>query len=233
MEQATVLLADPDTDLLKNIGQCLRKEGYGVLTALDGQDALCKFKLYNPNLMVLELDLPGIDGLTVCRTIRKSSRIAIIVLSQKAAEIDRISSFKAGADDYLPKPCSNRELLARIKAVMRRVEGNSLQESSMVMRFPGLIIDKFSHQVKTPRGNINLTKKELNLLWFLASNPGKVFSRKEILNQVWGTDELVDLDEVTVMISRLRDKIESNAQDPRYITTVWGVGYKFEPKTDL
>lgn len=229
MKQATILHLDPDSTVLRNVSQCLSKEGYKVVTALNGNEALKKSQVYHPNLIILEIDLPQDEGLKICQIVRNSSNSAIIVLSSKEDESNRINSFKAGADDYLVKPFSQRELLARVKAVLRRVYQPVQAHNEMTLYYPNLIIDKIAHLVRTPKGNFSLTPKELDILWCLASEPGKVFTRQEILKEVWGSEDLVDIEEVTVMISRLRDKIEADSRRPRYITTVWGVGYKFNP----
>lgn len=229
MEGATILHLDPDYEVLNDVSQCLTKEGYKVVTALNSDEAMKKTKIYHPDLLILEIDLPKEEGFQICKSVRNSSNSAIIVLSKKDSVKDRIDSFRAGADDYLTKPFSQRELLARVKAVLRRVAEPSQSKSNTVLHFPYLIIDKVAHQVRTPKGSISLTKKEFDIIWYLASNPGKVVTRKEILKEVWGSEDLVDTEEVTVMISRLRNKIEDDFKNPHYITTVWGVGYKFNP----
>jgi DNA-binding response OmpR family regulator len=181
-----------------------------------------------PNLIVLDLMLPSIDGLEVCRQLRRETQVPIIILTARGEETDRVVGLEMGADDYLVKPFSPRELVARVKAVLRRVDSAPTQISGDSIRIGGMIIDPQGRRVTVGGDEVNLTAKEFDLLRFLAANHGQVFSRSQLMDQVWDFTFAADSSTVTVHIRRLREKIEANPERPRFIKTVWGVGYKFE-----
>jgi two-component system response regulator ResD len=222
------LVVDDERVVTEVIERYLRLEEYEVALAPDGNEALRIAREWNPDLVVLDLMLPGVDGLEVCRRIRKESEMPIIMLTAKGEETDRIVGLELGADDYLAKPFSPRELVARIKAVLRRAVSAPHQSMGGVLRFEGCTINPESRVVSTSGGNAQLTGKEFDLLFFLASNPGRVYTREQLMDQVWDFTYAGDISTVTVHIRRLRKKIETDPVKPRYIKTVWGVGYKFE-----
>ncbi len=224
----TILIVDDEERVREIIRLYLEKEGFRVDTAEDGETALKKFKENKPHLVVLDVMLPQMDGWDVCREIRKYSDIPLIMLSARGEELDRIVGLELGADDYLPKPFSPRELTARVKAVLRR---SSKEKSTHdVLSFDGLKINYAARKVELQEKNINFTPREFDLLWFLASNAGRVFSRRELLENVWGYDYLGDGRTVDTHIKRIRAKLNSRMGE-RYIKTVWGIGYKFEVST--
>ncbi|AZR74963.1 DNA-binding response regulator [Anoxybacter fermentans] len=202
-------------------------EGYEVILAEDGKKALEQFKKNPVDLVVLDLMLPEIDGWQVCRKLREESDIPIIMLTAKDDEVDTILGLKLGADDYVTKPFSPRELLARVEAVLRRVnqtDGNS----KYILTYPGITIDQMKRQVKVDGKEVELSPKEFDILWELAHRPGQVYSREKLLDRVWGYDYFGTTRTVDVHIKRLRAKLEEVQPRYNYIQTVWGVGYKFE-----
>jgi phosphate regulon transcriptional regulator PhoB len=204
----------------------LQKEGFQVLHAQDGKEALRVNGEHHPDLIILDLMLPGLDGWEVCRQIRATSKVPIIMLTARAEEVDRIVGLELGADDYVVKPFSPRELVARAKAILRR--GTSAAEESEMLTFPGLRIDRVQHRVEVNGDEIHLTPTEFRLLWCLASRPARVFSRAELLDRIWGYDSESDARTVDVHIKRLRQKTRAAESNTFSITTVWGLGYKFE-----
>ncbi|ACZ43749.1 two component transcriptional regulator, winged helix family [Thermobaculum terrenum ATCC BAA-798] len=229
----TVLLVEDESTLLTTIAYNLRREGYKVLTAENGKRAL-ELAEENPDIVVLDILLPEIDGLEVCRRLRQRSSVPIIMLTAKTDEVDRIVGLELGADDYLTKPFSMRELLARIKALLRRrslimAEISSQQQESRRQKLVSgdLEIDPAMHQVKRGGKVIQLTPREFDLLTFLVMNKGIVFSAERLLEEVWGYDEALDVRTVPVHIRNLREKIEDDPSDPKRIETVRGVGYRF------
>ncbi|MEG6521800.1 response regulator transcription factor [Desulfotomaculum sp. 1211_IL3151] len=226
MNQLRVLVVDDEDKIRQVIGIYLTNEGYQVGEAVDGQEAMEKFRSEAWDFIVLDVMMPKLDGITVCREIRKVSKVPIIMLTAKNDEVDRILGLEFGADDYMGKPFSPRELVARIKAVMRRVGTRQVKEGHL-LEFPGLSIDLISREVFIKEKPITLTPKEFDLLALLARSVGRSYSREQLLEEVWGFDYYGDARTVDTHINRLRDKLRVD-DVPSYIKTVWGVGYKFE-----
>ncbi|HHY59127.1 MAG TPA: response regulator transcription factor [Clostridia bacterium] len=224
-----ILAVDDEPDILKVIVHRLSREGHEIITASDGEEAIEAFRREKPDLVILDLMLPKIDGFEVCRVIREESDVPIIILSARGDELDRLLGFRMGGDDYLTKPFSPSELALRVQAMLRRTAGQRSSKSSEpnVIKCNGLYIDLRGHLVMIDGKEVQLTPKEFKLLWLLASHPDYVFTRENLLDQIWDSDYIGDADNVTVMVSRLREKIEKDPSNPRYIKTVWGVGYKF------
>ncbi|EMS73459.1 response regulator transcription factor [Ruminiclostridium cellobioparum] len=225
--KSKVLIVDDDRNICELIGLYLQKEGYEVLYAYNGISAVDAFKTHTPSLVVLDIMLPGIDGWQVCREIRKVSSIPIIMLTAKGETFDKVLGLELGADDYMVKPFEPKELVARIKAVLRRYEHKDVDTQEVV--FPNLIVNKSNYTIRLKGNLIELPPKELELLFFLASNPNKVFTREQLLEHVWGFDFYGDSRTVDVHVKRVREKIDLEGQ-PWQLKTVWGVGYKFEVK---
>ena len=221
-----VLVVDDEDAVRELIELYLKKEGFEVVHARDGKEALRLNGEHHPDLVILDLMLPGLDGWEVCRQIRTSSKVPIIMLTARAEEVDRIVGLELGADDYVVKPFSPRELVARAKAILRR--GTLAAEESEVLTFPGLRIDRIQHRVEVNGQEVHLTPTEFRLLWCLASRPARVFSRAELLDRIWGYDSESDARTVDVHIKRLRQKTKAAESGSFSITTVWGLGYKFE-----
>ena len=230
MAERTVLIVEDDRALLDVLKFNLTKEGYHVITALDGSQALEAARQKQPDIILLDVMLPKIDGFDVCRILRQEMTTPILMLTAKDSEIDKIVGLEVGADDYLTKPFSMRELLARIRAMLRRSEmvemKPSKQETSI--RVGELEIDKMRHQVSVRGLALKLTTMEFNLLLFLAENKGIVFSREQLLENVWGYDYRGETRTVDVHIRWLREKIETDPGKPEHLITVRGVGYKLE-----
>jgi len=220
-------VVDDEAMVAEVVGRYLRREGFDVVTAADGPSALDQIQKQQPDLVVLDLMLPGLDGLEVCRRLRARSQVPVIMLTARDEELDRILGLELGADDYLTKPFSPRELVARVKAVLRRATA-APKSADGLLEFEGLTIDPDGRTVKTNGSAVELTAKEFDLLHFLARSRGKVFTRAELLDKVWDYEFAGDDSTVTVHIRRLRSKIESDPARPAHIKTVWGVGYKFE-----
>ncbi len=223
-----ILVVDDEPVVTEVVERYLHLEDFEVCLAADGHQALRTARDWHPDLVVLDLMLPGMDGLEVCRNIRKESAIPIIMLTAKGDETDRIVGLELGADDYVVKPFSPRELVTRIKTVLRRSQTGPSPAMGGVLRFDGCAINPESRSVVTDSGPVQLTGKEFDLLFFLASDPGRVFTREQLMDQVWDFTYAGDVSTVTVHIRRLRKKLEADPVKPRYIKTVWGVGYKFE-----
>ncbi len=223
-----VLVIDDEENVCELISLYFGKAGYEVLCARDGAEGLEKARQERPDILILDLMLPGMDGLDVCKEIRKTSNMPIIMLSARVDEVDRVLGLEIGADDYVTKPFSPRELLARVKAVLRRAAYIPSPDEQQVLTLPGLTVSRASREVVIGDEKVELTPKEFDLLWFLASNKNKVFTRQQLLEQVWAYQGFYG-DERTVdqHVKRLRRKIEIPSS-PCRITTIWGVGYKFE-----
>jgi two-component system response regulator ResD len=219
---------DDEPVVTEVVERYLRLEDFDVALASDGKAALQTARDWYPDLVVLDLMLPGMDGLEVCRNIRKECSVPIIMLTAKGDETDRIVGLELGADDYVVKPFSPRELVARIKTVLRRSPAGPSPAMGSVLRFDGCEINPEHRTVITAGELVQLTGKEFDLLFFLASNPWRVFTREQLMDQVWDFTYAGDISTVTVHIRRLRKKLEADPVKPRYIKTVWGVGYKFE-----
>lgn len=225
-----ILIVDDEKDIVDLVAYNLEKEGYETLKALDGEKALQLVRTKTPDLVVLDLMLPGIQGLEVCKRIRKvpeTAAIPIIMLTAKGEEIDKVLGLEVGADDYITKPFSVKELLARVKAVLRRSEARRAADQEEVFEFRGLRIDFKSYEVTVDGRTISLSPTEFRLLRFLSRNPGRVYSREQILDRVWGDDAFVEPRTVDVHVRRLRAQIEKDLNSPNYIVTVRGAGYKF------
>lgn len=221
-----VFLVDDEKTLVKALKFNLEKEGFQVEEAFDGEEALEKVFKVNPDIIILDLMLPGLDGFEVCREIRKKEDIPIIMLTAKGEDIDKVLGLELGADDYMTKPFNPRELVARIKAILRRssVQNEGLRKQ---IQIGTLRIDLLQHRVRLEEREIDLTAKEFALLSFLASNAGRVYSRDQLLEQIWGYNYYGDARTVDVHIRHLREKIEEDPSNPQLILTVWGTGYKF------
>ena len=221
----TILIVEDEPKIVRLARDYLERSGFRVVVAADGNSALAAAQRERPDLIVLELNLPGRDGLDVCRAIRRESDVPIIMLTARVDEADRLIGLELGADDYITKPFSPRELVARTRAVLRRVQGGVYR--SDLVRVGELEIDLKGHRVSRKEENINLTRIEFNLLATLAQNPGKVFTRSELLNRLHGVaydgfDRSID-----AHIKNLRHKLEYDPVEPQYVLTVYGVGYKF------
>jgi two-component system response regulator ResD len=223
-----ILVVDDERIVTEVVERYLRLEGYDVKVAGDGVQALETARRWDPDLVVLDLMLPGIDGLEVCRRLRQDGPVAIIMLTAKGEEIDRIIGLELGADDYMAKPFSPRELVARVRSVLRRSANDVNKKTVGVLRHGDLHIDPASREVTLHGQTVTLTGKEFDLLYFLASHPNQVFRREQLLNQVWDYTYNAEQSTVTVHVRRLRAKIEADPMKPHFIKTLWGVGYKFE-----
>ncbi len=227
-----ILIIEDDPDIAQLITMHVMEAGYEALHVNSGEQSLEEFEKSLPDLLVLDLMLPGIDGLEVCKRVRKKNEhIPILMLTAKSTELDRVLGLELGADDYLTKPFSVVELVARIKALLRRVDALGVlpasEQSPTVLKFHNLTIDTGRHKVETTEGVIELTAREFDLLLYLASSPGHVFSRAQLLDAVWGYNHDGYEHTVNTHINRLRIKIEADPANPEYVQTVWGVGYKF------
>jgi DNA-binding response OmpR family regulator len=229
MSGERVLVVDDEPIVTEVVQRYLIREGYQVQVASDGRTALKEARDSAPDLVVLDLMLPEIDGLEVCRQLRAESSVPIIMLTAKGEDSDKILGLGLGADDYLTKPFSPGELIARVKAVLRRTQAAAPVLPGDVVRIGGLRINPGGRAVERDGEAIHLTAKEFDLLYFLVKSPGQVFTREQLLDNVWDFEWYGDPSTVTVHIRRLREKIEPNPVRPRYVKTVWGVGYKLEP----
>ncbi len=229
MSQPTILVVDDEPSISEVVGLYLRRAGYHVLVAHDGQQALEALEKQPPDLVVLDLMLPKVDGLEVARRLRAAGDTPIIMLTARREERDRIAGLEMGADDYVVKPFSPQELVSRVKAVLRRTRGPAPAETERPLVFDDLVIDPKTRVVAVAGEEKALTAKEFDLLWVLARHPRQVFNRDQLLDLVWGLTEYVDPSTVTVHMRRLREKVEADPSSPRHIQTMWGVGYKFEP----
>ncbi|MCX7796473.1 MAG: response regulator transcription factor [bacterium] len=221
-----ILIVDDEKPIVDSIKYTLYREGYDVVVSYDGEDALEKFKKENPDLIILDIMLPKLSGLEVCRIIRRTSNVPIIMLTAKGEDMDRVIGLELGADDYVPKPFSMRELVARIKAVLRRAKiPLSQTKTKEKLEFDDVVIDVVG-RIVTKRGEpIDLSPKEFDLLVTLAENEGRVMSREYLLSHVWGEDFYGDDRTVDVHIRWLREKLEDDPSNPKYIQTVRGIGY--------
>jgi phosphate regulon transcriptional regulator PhoB len=225
-----ILIVDDEKDIVDLVAYNLEKEGHEVLKAYDGERAMQIVRTKAPDLLLLDLMLPGIQGLEVCKRLRQDTSTAlipIIMLTAKGDEIDKILGLEVGADDYITKPFSVKELLARVKALLRRADVRKAPDKAETFEFKGLRIDLRSYDVTVNGRHVNLSPTEFKLLRFLSQNPGRVYSRDQILDQVWGDESFVEPRTVDVHVRRLRAQIEPDENSPNYIVTVRGVGYKF------
>ncbi len=234
MEKKRILIVDDDENIAELISLYLLKECFDTEIVGDGEQALVKFKEYKPQLILLDIMLPGMDGYDVCREIRKSSNVPIIMLSAKGEIFDKVLGLKIGADDYMIKPFDSNELVARVQAVLRRasrneeVEDAASEEEKDCVKYDGLTVNLTSYSVIYNGKVIDMPPKEMELLYFLASSPNQVFTREQLLDRIWGYDYVGDTRTVDVHVKRIREKIKDGTNWS--ITTVWGIGYKFEVK---
>ncbi|MBI2251462.1 MAG: response regulator transcription factor [Armatimonadetes bacterium] len=226
MSKEKILVVDDEKNIVELVKFNLEKEGYEVICAYDGFEALNLVKKEKPDLVILDIMLPGQGGLEVCRTIRKDTKIPIIMATAKGEEIDKILGLELGADDYLTKPFSPRELIARVKAILRRT--STKVEEKDELNFDDLNINVLKHMVNLKGKEVELKPKEFELLKILATNAGKVYTRDFLLEQLWGYDYLGDTRTVDVHMRRLRQKIEADPANPKYLKTIHGIGYKFQ-----
>jgi DNA-binding response OmpR family regulator len=224
----SILVVDDEATIREVLSRYLQREGFRVFEAADGFEALDAIKYNPPDLIVLDLMLPGIDGLTLTQHLREDREIPIIMLTAKGEANDRIRGLDLGADDYITKPFSPQEVVSRIRAVLRRVGGTVASQDQKAIVFGRLVIDPSSHSVSVDDNSIPLTAKEFDLLLYFMRNPRQVFTRAQLLGSVWDDELYTDPSTVTVHIRRLREKIEVDPSKPQHILTVWGVGYKFE-----
>lgn len=224
----TVLIVDDDEALVASLGAGLSDEGYSIVSASDGEQALARFKEERPDLVILDLMLPGVDGISVCRMIRRSSPVPVIMLTAKKDEVDKIVGLEVGADDYITKPFSFRELLARVKSALRRPEmdGYEVSEKPDVSTIGSLAVDFSRREVRVDGKLVVLPLKEFELLAIMVRKPGRVFERDDLLCRIWGDDFYGEEKTLDVHVRRLRAKIEPDPASPVYILTVRGVGYK-------
>jgi DNA-binding response OmpR family regulator len=220
----TVLVVDDEPIVREVVVRYLEREGYETLEASDGDAARDALARTSPDLILLDVMLPGTDGLELCRWIRSASQVPVIMLTARGEEADRIVGLELGADDYVTKPFSPRELAARVKTVLRR--SDRTDESVDRLAFGDLVLEGPTREVRKAGVEIRLTAKEFDLLWFLASHPRRVFSRDQLMASVWGYTAAFDTGTVTVHVRRLREKIEVDPSEPQYLETVWGVGYR-------
>jgi DNA-binding response OmpR family regulator len=224
---AKILVVDDEPNIREVVGLYLRRDGHEVVSATDGEEALEVFRQSEPDLVVLDLMLPKLSGLEVCRRMRAEKRIPLIMLTARGEEEERIVGLSLGADDYVVKPFSPRELAARVAAVLRRVEESSGLSDRKVLSFKGLEIDPNTREVLVDGEPATLTAREFDLLYHMASTPGRVYTRDQLMETVWGYTFSADTSTVTVHMRRLREKVEPDPASPRYLQTVWGVGYRF------
>ena len=222
-----ILIVEDELDLANIIKDYLEKELYEVEICTEGDKAIEIFDKFKPSLVILDLMLPGMNGYEICQNIRKKSTIPILILSAKIDEFDKVKGLNLGADDYITKPFRPRELLARVNALLRRSQVFN-KENLEIIDIENIRIYTKEYKVEKNGRDLDLSRNEFELLVFLSKNPRQVFSREQLYERIWGFDSYGDLNTVTVTINRLRQKIEDNPKNPKYILTVWGVGYKFE-----
>lgn len=235
-EKQKILIVDDDTNIAELIELYLTKECFQCMQAYDGEDALKKNTSFQPDLILLDIMLPGIDGYDVCREIRKTSTVPIIMLSAKGEVFDKVLGLELGADDYIIKPFDSKELVARVKAVLRRYQSGGTQNSSSqdaesaseTVQYTDLSVSLSNYSVTYMGEPVEMPPKELELLYFLATHPNQVFTREQLLDRIWGYEYVVDTRTVDVHIKRLREKIKDHEE--WRLATVWGIGYKFETK---
>ena len=223
----SVLIVEDDHNIAELLQMYLEKEGYAVTTACDGGQGLAKFRAEKPDLVLLDVMMPVMDGWAVCRAIRSESQTPVIMLTAKGETDDKVSGLKAGADDYITKPFEMKEVLARIEAVLRRSSGQVAEKKSRRLTFDKLVIDMDAFELLINGKKVDAPPKEMELLFYLASSPNRVYTRNQLLDEVWGFDYFGDSRTVDVHVKRLREKLEG-VSESWGLRTVWGVGYKFE-----
>jgi len=224
-----ILVVDDESSIREVITLYLKRAGYQVTAAADGRAALDELARQSFDLVVLDLMLPVVDGLEITRRLRAEGDTPIIMLTARSEEVDRIVGLEMGADDYVTKPFSPQELVSRVRAVLRRVQRPAEDRGERPLVYGDLRIDPQKRLVEVQGQEVTLTAREFDLLWVLARHPRQVFNRDQLLDLVWGLTEYIDASTITVHVRRLREKIETDASNPKHIQTVWGVGYKFEP----
>lgn len=229
MDNARILVVEDEPSIREVVSLYLQRAGFQVTCVRDGTGALESLESQLPDLVILDIMLPGVDGYEITRYLREQGDTPIIMLTARRDEVDRIAGLELGADDYVVKPFSPQELVSRVRAVLRRTRTGAGHRTSRPRQFGDLSIDPATRLVVVRGEERELTAKEFDLLWLLTSYPRQVFNRDQLLQQVWGVVEYIDPSTVTVHMRRLRAKIEEDPSNPRYLTTVWGVGYKFEP----
>ncbi|PGL88445.1 DNA-binding response regulator [Bacillus thuringiensis] len=230
MKDIRILIADDDKEIRNLLKIYLERELYMVDTAINGEEALHLFNQNNYNLVILDLMMPKIDGIEVCKKLRDKTNVPILMLTAKDHEVDKILGLSIGADDYITKPFSIHEVIARVKALMRRflvLGSNNTTQEKTNLSFKGLTINLNTYTVHTNKEEISLTGKELELLKFFTSNPGQVFTKTQLFRNVWDDNYIEDDNTVMVHIRKLRKKIEIDPSNPKFIQTIWGIGYKF------
>ncbi len=223
----SVLIVEDDKNIAELLQMYLEKEGYAVTLAYDGGEGLSKFRTIKPDLVLLDVMMPVMDGWAVCRAIREESKTPVIMLTAKSETDDKVTGLKSGADDYITKPFEMREVLARIEAVLRRSDRTDTQKKSRRLSFDKLTIDMDAFELTVDGRKVDTPPKEMELLFYLASSPNRVYTRNQLLDEVWGFDYFGDSRTVDVHVKRLREKLEG-VSEQWSVKTVWGVGYKFE-----
>lgn len=223
------MIADDNIEIIKILKPYIEIEGFTVISALDGKEAIDKFQVFNPQLVLLDIMMPILSGMEVCKLIRHESNVPIIMITSKSEDADKILGLNCGADDYIVKPFSPREVVARINAVLRRFTPPENSKLSII-KYPPLELDIDNYTIKLKGSNKNLTKKEIEVLYMLSSSPNKMVSRDNLLDSIWGIDYFGDPMTVDTHIKRIRAKLDLNGQYNWDIKTIWGVGYKFEVK---
>jgi len=230
MSEFSILVVEDEPSIAEVVGLYLQRAGYQVQTAADGKIAITMLEKGMPDLVILDLMLPEVDGLSLTRWLRDRSNVPIIMLTARREEIDRIAGLEMGADDYVVKPFSPQELVSRVRAVLRRTKREQVPaESERPLTIGDLVIDALSRTVTIDGKDVPLTAKEFDMLHLLAQHPKQVYTREQLLDRIWGGAEYIDPGTVTVHIRRVREKIEPDPSNPIRLVTVWGVGYKFEP----
>ena len=227
-----ILVVEDQVDLAMTIGDYLSADGHKVQLCHNGQEAIDQFNLIAPDLVILDISLPDTDGMKILSMIRQTSKIPVLMLSARSNDVDKIFALGLGADDYITKPFSPGELVARVRAHIRRytefADDDKASTETRQLQFDGLIIDPRSYTVTIDNVDAGLVAKEFELLYFLAKNYGQVFTKEQLFDRIWGYDSLGDMNTVTVHIRRIRKKIEKSDEHNKHIKTVWGVGYKFD-----
>lgn len=229
MSMGKILVSDDDRNIAELLRLYLEKEGYTVVLAFDGEEAIEQFNRENPDLVLLDIMMPKLDGWQVCREIRKTSDVPIIMITAKGETFDKVLGLELGADDYVVKPFDSKEIVARIKAVLRRTGKSDNQQDVKEVRFDKLVVNMTRYELKVDGKVVDTPPKELELLFHLSSNPNRVYTRDQLLDEVWGFEYYGDSRTVDVHVKRLREKLEG-VSDQWSLKTVWGVGYKFEVK---
>ena len=228
MKTPEILIVEDEPSIAEVVGLYLRRAGFAVQTEPDGDQALKRLERHLPDLLVLDVMLPGTDGFSILRWLRDRSDVPVIFITARREEVERIAGLELGADDYVVKPFSPQELVSRVRAVLRRT-GREPEKAESPVTHGDLSIDPQARLVTVAGRQVSLTSREFDLLWLLARHPRQVFSRDQLLEKVWGVTEYIDPGTVTVHLRRLREKIEQDPSQPVRLLTVWGVGYKFEP----